>query len=220
MQTETIRPTGSETAPIRRAAAIGLGGAFITVAGATFSQILRGSSSVSTDRWSFPFGARAHVLLAVLWACSHALLFVGLNGIRRSGLVGERRAGVAAINLSLAGTTLLGVGEIASMWLANAKADAGGAVAVGSVFGLGTLLTAIGMVIVGIIVVRDGRWTGPGKAAPLVFGLVNAVQMALGPTDLFHIGIIAYGSAAAWLMIAFGREAGDAGVPTGQNGSV
>lgn len=206
MQTETTRPTAPETAMLRRAAVIGLGGAFITIVGGTFSQVLRGSSSVPTDRWSFPFGERAHVMLAVLWAFSHALIFVGLDGVRRSGFGGERRPAVVGIKLALFGTALLGVGEIGSMWLANAKEDAGGAVAVGAVFGLGTLLTAIGMVMFGTAVVREHRWAGRGNTAPLIFGLANVAQMALGPTDLFHIGIIAYGVAAAWLMSAFGRE--------------
>ena len=210
MLTHTIRPTGTETATLRRAAGIGLAGAFVTVAGGIFAQAVRGSSSVSTDQWSFPFGARSHVLLAVLWACSHALLFVGLRGIRRSGVVGDQRTCDVGIKLALTGTALLGVGEIASMWLANAKADAGGAVAVGSVFGLGTLSTAIGMVMLGFLVIRDRRWSGAGNAAPLVFGLVNVVQLALAPTDLFHVGIIAYGAAAAWLMVAFSREIGTA----------
>lgn len=206
MQTLPIGPTETETATLRRAALIGLGGACITLAGGTLAQVMRGSSSVFTDQWSFPFGPGAHILLSVLWMASHLMLFVGLAGIRRSTLVGERRTGVVGIDLALAGTALLAVGEVASMCLANATEDSGGAIAVGSVFGIGTLLTAVGMVMVGVVVLRGRRWTGPSAAAPLVFGLVNVGQLVLGPTDLFHVGIIAYGLAAAWLMGAFVRE--------------
>lgn len=210
MHTDTIRPADADPNGLRRAATIGLGGALVTVVGGAFSQLMRGSSSVSTEQWSFPFTARAHVLLTVVWALTHALLFVGFNGLRRSGFAGDRRIGGVGLKLALAGTALLGAGEVASMWLANATEDSGGAVAVGSVFGVGTLLTAVGMVMFGVAVVRERRGSGSVGAAALGFGVVNLVQMALAPTDLFHVGIIAYGAGALWLMVADLRQVGSA----------
>ncbi|CAN5588231.1 hypothetical protein BH10ACT3_BH10ACT3_09800 [soil metagenome] len=207
MRTDTIPSTQIDPTTLRTAATIGLGGALITLVGGTFAQIVTGSTSVSPDNWSYPFSARAHVLLSVLWALSHVLVFVGLNGLRRSGLAAERRAGVVGVNLALAGTAILALGEIASMWLANSTEDAGAAIAISSLFGVGTLLTAVGMVMFGIVVIRDRRWSGAGRWAPLAFGLVNVVQLVLGPTDLFFYGIIAYGIAASLLMVAFRGEA-------------
>lgn len=213
MRTDMIQPTGTDPTTLRRAATLGLGGALITLLGGTFAQIVTASTSVSPDNWSYPFSARAHVLLSVLWALSHVLVFVGLNGIRRSGLASARRAGVAGVNLALAGTAVLALGEIASMWLANSKEDAGAAIAISSLFGIGTLLTAIGMVMFGIVVIRGQRWAGPGRWTPLAFGLVNVVQLVLGPTDLFFYGMVAYGIAASLLMVAFRGEAAPSARP-------
>lgn len=208
-------PTNTQTDALHRAAKFGICGALITVVGASASLIVTGSTSVSSDDWSYPFSPRVHVLLSVVWAASHLLLLVGLEGLRRSGLVGERRSATIGIRLAVAGTAVLVVGEIASMWLAHSAEDAGPAIAVGSLFGIGTLLTAVGMLMVGVAVVRDHVWSGAGRAAPLVFGLVNLVQIGLGPTDMFFYGIVAYGIAALWLMVDFGRRVAGAATSTG-----
>lgn len=206
MHTTAIRSDLTDPTTARRAASIGLGGTLVTVAGGVFAQIMTGSSAVSPDRWSYPFSARAHVLLSGVWVLSHVLVLVGLRGLRRSGIATTRRPGLVGIDLAIAGTALLALGEIASMWIAGADEDAASAIAVGSLFGLGTLLTAIGMVIYGVVVLRDRRWAVPGRWAALAFGLVNVVQLGLAPTDLFFVGIIAYGVTGSLFMLAFRRE--------------
>ena len=119
-------------------------------------RIVQPATTVSDQRWSYPWSSGALVPVSILWASLHVLVFVGLLGFARSGVAGHPRSARLGTTLTLVGTALLFVGEIASILIRDQRTDDTGAVIVGAIFALAILLTAVGFLAAGIATVRAG----------------------------------------------------------------
>ncbi len=96
------------------------------------------------------------------------LLLIGMAGLAWSGATGPGWLGRIGLGLALLGRAFFLVGEISSF--ARGSDD--------EVFvPLGALLTGLGMVLVGIAVVRARRWEGWHRLIPLLAGLYPFVAM-------------------------------------------
>jgi hypothetical protein len=97
-----------------------------------------------------------------------ALLLVGVAGLAWSGATGAGWLGRIGLGIALLGRTSFLLGEIRSF--AQGSDD--------DLFvPLGALLTAMGMVLAGIAVVRARRWVGPRRYLPLATGIYPFVAM-------------------------------------------
>ncbi|MDQ3770225.1 MAG: hypothetical protein M3370_12225 [Actinomycetota bacterium] len=178
---------------LRKAGIACIAGALITAIGATVSQITQASTVVSDEMWSYPWSSGTFVAVTLLWGLSNVLIFIGLLGLRRSGLAGPTRAAGAGLALALTGTALLLVGQLASLPLSDQKVDDTGPAIVGGVFGLGTILSAIGLIMAGKATMQAGLWRDWRRFAPLVTGIWTLVLVGLVFTKIMAAGIAIYG---------------------------
>jgi hypothetical protein len=178
---------------LRRAGMACIAGALITAIGTAVSQIVQASTAVSEEAWSYPWASGTFVGISLLWGISHALIFIGLLGLRRSGLAGPTRGATVGLALPLTGTALLLVGELASIPIRDQNVDDTGPAIVGSVFGLGTLLSAIGLILAGKATMQAGLWRDWRRFTPLVTGVWALVLVGLVFTEVMAAGIAVYG---------------------------
>ena len=102
-----------------------------------------------TDVISPPNNSGAFVITEVLWIVIQLLLLVGVVGLALSGVVSGWFGGIA-LGLALLGRADFVLAEIHSLILGEESV----------LLPLGALITAVGMTLVGIAVLRARRWRG------------------------------------------------------------
>jgi hypothetical protein len=113
------------------------------------------------------------------------LLMAGIAGLARSQAAGRGWLAPSSVSPSLVGFALLVVGE--ASWLLSTSTTV-------TLFGLGTLVLLLGLLLVGVAVVRAGRWEDWHPYMPLACGVFLAAvvipSFALpGYASHFAIGI-------------------------------
>ncbi len=104
----------------------------------------------------------AFVVFTLCGAVLHLLILMGILGLIRSGVAGDGRAARIGGPLAAGGTALLFVGELLSPLVIDTPESAGSAGAVGAVFGLATILATVGMLSLGVALLREAS---PGTPA-------------------------------------------------------
>ncbi len=177
----------------RKAAVALIIGALITALGGFASQIVQASTNVSDDLWRYPWSSDAFVPISLLWAVAHGLVIVGLLGLRRSGVAGPARSAAVGFRLAVAGTALLFAAEFASLPFASQQVDNTGPALVGAAFGLGTLLSGIGLLIAGRAALQARRWDDWRRFTLLAAGGWTVVLVAIAATKALPTGVAIYG---------------------------
>lgn len=185
--------TTPATGSVRRAAVALIVGALITALGGAASQIVQASSSVSEDLWRYPWTSDAFVPISLLWALAHALVIVGLLGLRRSGVAGATKGAAVGLTLAVAGTALLLVAEFASLPFANQQVDDTAPTIVGATFGLGTILSGIGLLVAGRAALQAKRWDDWRRFTLLVAGGWTVILTGIAATNALAAGVAVYG---------------------------
>ncbi len=166
-----------------------IGAAASAVAGIIVAAVVTPSSEIPTAMWSSPWSATALVPVSILYAVLHAAVLVGLLGLAR---VGPGRVGAL---IAVAGTAVLTLAELASIPIADQRMDDTGPGLVGTTFGLGTVVSAIGLLVAGVAIVRARRWTGWRRYIVLVAGLWTVVLVGLVNTPFLAVAVGIYGLA-------------------------
>jgi len=170
-----------------------VGATATTLGGIAVQGIVEPATTVSDDRWSYPWSSGALVPISLLWASLHVLVFVGLLGFARSGLAGPTRSARLGTTLVLVGTALLFVGELASIVVRDQRTADTGAAIVGGIFAVAILLTAVGFLAAGIATVRARLWHGWRRFTPLTAGLVSFALLGVNVTKALPTGVAVYG---------------------------
>lgn len=130
------------------------------------------ASELSQDYWRYPWESTgAFVTTAVVYAALHVLIIAGLVAFGRQGIAGSSPAAHRGVNLAIAGTTLLLIGELASIPLYDALVDDTEAIVVGGLFGLAMACSAAGFVMCGWTTIRHGAWTDWRRFTPIAVGI-------------------------------------------------
>jgi hypothetical protein len=108
----------------------------------------------------------AFIITEVLWTLIQLLLLIGVLGLAFSGVAWGWFGGIA-LGLALLGRVDFVLAEIHSLMLGEDS----------FLLPLGALITAVGMTLVGIAVLRGRRWGGWQRFAPLVVGVYPFVVM-------------------------------------------
>ena len=105
--------------------------------------------------------------IPTLNAFSHLLLIAGVVGLARVGAAGRGALATISLGLTILGLAVLTVAEI--VWLATGAADA--------LYGIATLAYTLGLILLGVAVLRARRWTGWHRFTPLACGLFVPLVM-------------------------------------------
>lgn len=174
-------------------------GAFLTAA-------YRGASPVPDDRLSYPWSGATAVTTSVVWGLAQLLLTLGLVAFARSDAI-TGRAGRRGARVAVAGSALYVVAHGVSIPFHDADLSDGGAMVALTLFGVGTLLTALGMVVAGLDVRRSQVWRGWHRVVPLSLGAWMIVMMPLQFTPLLVVAVAVYAGIAIALGVAMVEEA-------------
>jgi hypothetical protein len=120
-------------------------------------------------------GSGRFYLAEAIWLPTQLLLLVGIVGLARQRPHGTRRLGRAGFGIAAAGRVVFIAAEAASI-ATGQTAD--------TLLPIAALLTAIGMIMAGAAIVRERRWPGWRRFAPLAMGLYPvAFMFPLAATD-------------------------------------
>ncbi len=151
----------------------------------TLEQPRVASSSIMLSAWSTIAGAVLTIVLGIplasfqaqvpppwwipmLNAVSHLLLLAGMVGLARAGAAGRGRLAASGLGLTLLGLAVLTVAEVS--WLAGlGPTDA--------LYGIATLAMMLGLILLGVAVLRAGCWGGWHRFTPLACGLFIPLVM-------------------------------------------
>lgn len=174
--------------------------------GALVTAAHRSSSPVSEEQLSFPWADATAITTSLIWATTQVLLVIGLTGFVRSGAA-PTRVGLVGGRLAVAGAALYVVAHALSLVGYDAALGDPLAVVVLACFGVGTVLTAIGLVIAGTVVLRAGVWSGWRRYPPLTLGVWMVAMMPLQFTPALPVAVGIYALAAMALGLAMITEA-------------
>jgi hypothetical protein len=183
-----------DTASVRRAGLAGaVGGALTLASGVVVQGIVQPATHVSAQMWSYPWSSSELVPVSLIYAVFHVLVIVGILGYRRSGVAGTGRAVRIGAGVALAGTAVLCAAELLSIAVADQRTDDTGARLVGATFGLGTVLSAVGFLVLGVATVRAARWQGWRRYVALALGAWLLVTTYLAGTPALAGAVAIYG---------------------------
>ena len=177
-------------------AACALGG-LVLFAGAVATQIIQASTSVSELRVN-PLGASPRAM--------ETLVLTGVLAWQRSRVAGSGRAARVGLPLTAVGTALIVVGHFASLPVRNETIHETGAQVVSGIFGAGTVVSAVGLVLAGWATLRAGVWQDWRRHVPLTIGVVTVALVGLGLTKALPTGVAVYSLGFAALGFALMQE--------------
>lgn len=114
-----------------------------------------------------PPASSAFYQTQVVWLVVQALLLIGFFGLLWGGAVARSRFGLIAFGVGVLGHALFVVAEVHGL-SRGASSD---------LWALAALVSAIGLLLVGIATIRARRWQGWARFVPLLAGLYFFVGM-------------------------------------------
>ncbi|MFI5695540.1 hypothetical protein ACIA58_27060 [Kribbella sp. NPDC051586] len=167
-----------------------VGAAVTTLTGIAVEAVVKPASDISDKVWSYPWSSDAFVPVSIGYAVLHLLVFFGMVAVFRAMTTRGGRIGAA---IAAGATLVLLLAELASIPIKDQQLDDTGAQVVGAFFGLGVALTAIGLLVAGIAVLRSADWTGWQRYAALLAGVWSLVLIGLSMTSALPVGVAVYG---------------------------
>ena len=209
MTTHSVQPTSTTLSPdLRDALAPGLltiiAGA-VQGDGAIITAVYRNASPISDEQLSYPWDGATAITTSLIWGITQVLIVVGLIAFARSGAA-PTKAGHVGGQLAVAGAALYVVAHALSLVAYDAALDDPISVAVLSCFGVGTVLTAVGLIMAGATTLRSGVWSGWRRYTPLVLGVWMVAMMPLQFTPALPVAVGIYALAVMALGLAIIRE--------------
>jgi hypothetical protein len=170
---------------------LGLVGAVVTtLTGIAVEAVVKPASDISDTMWSYPWSSDAFVPVSIGYAVLHLLVLLGMVAVYQTMTTRGGRIGTA---IAAGGTLVLLFAELGSIPLADQRLDDTGAQVVGMFFGLGVALTAIGLLVAGIAVLRSREWSGWQRYAALIAGIWSLALIGLSTTSALPVGVAIYG---------------------------
>ncbi len=157
-------------------------------------------SSVPDGVWNYPLPGAVHVVFAILLIVVHLLSAHGFWGLSR--VEGATRVVRVAALVGAASQVLLSACEAASGTLVGVATTSGAATAVGSAFGVVSLVYAVATLIGGVAIARRGllpgaNWSVATSGAILLL-LVTPANIA-GTTVLRMVALTLWSLVFVWM---------------------
>jgi hypothetical protein len=207
MTTHSVQPTAATQPPgpdLRAALAPGLLtiiAAAVQGDGAVITAAYRNASPISDEQLSYPWAGATAITTSLIWGFTQVLIVVGIMAFARSGAA-PTTAGRVGGRLAAAGALLYVIGHALSLVAYDAPLDDPISVAVLSCFGVGTVLSAVGLIMAGAATLRSGAWSGWRRYTPLVLGVWMVAMMPLQFTPALPVAVGIYALAVMALGLA------------------
>jgi hypothetical protein len=153
----------------RRAGIAAIVGATAAIVGNTV--VLLVDPAVGDDRVSYPLSTGAFAVGQVWFALTQALMALGIFALARSTIVAPGRGRSLQGAMAWAGMAITVPGELVLIGVAARDVDSNAAATASSVFGVGIFLADLGLIGLGVLALRQRRWSLPWRALPLTYGL-------------------------------------------------
>ena len=152
--------------------------------------------AVTMDMYRYPFSPNAYTAAQIVYAANHLMLLAGLFGI---GRVRAARGPwwTTGAAFGMFGLLLLTGCEIWALRLTDTAVDGPQSGPLNTAYGVATIASGVGLILVGIAVVRTGRWRGWARWTPLVLGVLVFVMVIPG---LFGTFLEARLAITAWML--------------------
>ena len=152
----------------QRAGLAGIVGGLVSAAAAVATAVW--PTDVPATLLRHPFSVEAFRATLLLATAANVLMLIAVLGLVRSGIVGRGRLGIVGNRLAVMGMALIVPAQLGFVFIANSLDDSTESNSLGAAIGLATTLAAVGLILQGIAVLRDGAWTGWGRWTPLLAG--------------------------------------------------
>ena len=149
--------------------------------------------------FAYPWQGSTAVATALIWALAQALMLVGLVAFARSVAPNRPTAHVGA-RLAIAGGVAYTLAHLVSATAYNATTEDTGAIVAMSLFGIGTIALAVGLLLAGRAALRDQNRSAWARRTPLALGIWMVLMVLLQFTPALAVAVGGY----AILVIAFG----------------
>jgi hypothetical protein len=167
--------------------------------GAVLTAAYRNSSPVSEDAFAFPWQGSTAVATSLLWGLAQALMVVGLVAFARSDAPAGRTGQIGA-RLAIGGGVSFTLAHLVSALAYDASTDDAGAIVAMSLFGIGTIALAVGLLLAGRASLPNPNRSTWVQRAPLALGIWMVLMIPLQFTSALAVAVGGY----AVLVIAFG----------------
>jgi len=139
--------------------------------------------AVAPTETSYPLNPTAFVWVELLLTLVHIGVLAAVVALSVSRVAGRTRAARVGLGLALLGFTVHVLAEFGFVFAATTDTSAPLPGVLGAAFGISTLLAAVGMILAGLGVVREGAWYGWRRFAPLAMGIGTALILLLSLVD-------------------------------------
>ena len=146
---------------------------------------------VSLDHFSYPFGAMGFTIAQLFFALQHVTMVLVIVGLLRTA-AGHSRLARGGLVAAVVGLLLMSVLEVVVILAADAVVGDPLYDTMSSLYGIPTILTAIGLVIGGIGILRARVWLSRARVLPLTLGayvFVVLMPALFGPNWLGRVAI-------------------------------
>ena len=146
---------------------------------------------VPLERFSYPFRGVGFTIAQLFFALQHVTMVLVVVGLLRT-TAGRSRLAVGGLVAAIIGLVLMSILEV--IVIAGADAVVGDPLydTMSSLYGIPTILTAVGLVVGGIGILRAGVWRDRGRVLPLIIGayvFVVLLPALFGPNWLGRVAI-------------------------------
>ena len=146
---------------------------------------------VSLEHFSYPFRGMGFTIAQLFFALQHVTMVLVVVGLVRTA-AGPSRLAVGGLVAAIAGLILMSILEVVVIMAAEAVVGDPLYDTMSSLYGIPTILTAVGLVIGGIGILRVGVWRDRSRVLPLILGayvFVVLLPALFGPNWLGRVAI-------------------------------
>lgn len=210
MSTVDTRATRSPAAFVRRAGAICFWAGLLGAASGVFLAVV--PAAVPEGRFSYPLAAGAFVAIQLWFFVQHLGLLLGQTALWRTGVAGRSRVSWIGHAIALAGMALLAVTEVIATTAADDPYPSERTDLLDILYGVSSMATGLGLVVVGVAVVRAGAWPGARRWLPLAMGvwvfvpMTPAIMAGHIPARLSITGWMLLFAALGWTLMKADRD--------------
>ena len=162
-------------------------------------------AAVPSTQWSYPFSTDAQWVVSVVLAAAHLLTLAGFIGVVNARPYGQSKVAAAGLWVAIAGYLGLAIAEILSGAIGDQATSSSAASTLGTVFGIASILTAVGSILAGTVIVRFAAWNGLGRWMVLASGVIMVVLVT--PANIANSELLRMIALSVWSLtfIPLGR---------------